>query len=266
MPSDAAPLSPLDQQEIAAALAGTPFADVRVLDETTSTNADAAKLLGSSFGTTIVAERQTAGVGRTGRRWHAPRSSSLLFTTILPQEIAVADLWAATFWTALAVADGIERACGVRVDLKWPNDLLLASRKLSGILCVSRISGERAWVGCGVGLNVFRPSDPATIAEIAPEPAFLSDVAQQVDRTTLFTAILHAFAGRVPLLARPAAIARAWEERAAIDGTRYRLRLDIDGSIVEGSARGLGADGALRLKPDDTDEVAIHLADAHVIR
>ena len=266
MPSDAAPLSPLDKQQITAALVGTPFADVRVVDETASTNADAAALLGSSLGTTIVAEVQTAGVGRTGRMWHAPRSSGLLFTTILPQEIAVADLWAATFWTALAVADGIERACGVRVDLKWPNDLLLAGRKLCGMLCISRISGERAWVGCGVGLNVFRPSDPAAIAEIAPDPAFLSDLAPQVDRTSLFTGILHAFAGRVPLLGRPGAIARAWEERAAIDGTRYRLRLDRDGSIIEGIARGLGADGALRIQPDDADEVAIHLADAHVLR
>ncbi len=264
MPSD--PPSSLDLAIVDALIARTPFADVRVCPETASTNADAAALLGESPGTTILAEMQTAGVGRTGRAWHAPRSSSLLFTTLLPESIGVGDLWATTFWTALAVAEGIERACGVRVDLKWPNDLLLARRKLCGILCISRVNGDRAWVGCGVGLNVHRPADAATIAAIEPAPAFLSDSAPQVERSRLFGELLRAFERMLPLLARPDAVARAWDQRAEIDGTPYRLRLDRDGSIVEGIARGLGRDGALRIVTSDGSETEIHLADAHVLR
>ncbi len=266
MPSDAAPLSPLDLALLEAMTAGTAFADVRVLDETASTNTDATALLGEAPGTTILAEMQTAGIGRTGRTWHAPRSSSLLFTTLLPEPIRVPDLWAVTFWTALAVADGIERASGIRVDLKWPNDLLLAGRKLCGILCISRVSGERAWVGCGVGLNVHRPADAQSIAAIEPRPAFLSDDAPKIDRSRLLGEVLLAFERLLPLLGEPEAIARAWESRAQIDGTPYRLKLDRDGSILEGIARGLGRDGALRITTSDGGERETHLADAHVLR
>ena len=264
MPSE--PPSSLDLAIVGALLAGTSLVDIRLVEETASTNADAAALLGESPGRTIVAEVQTAGVGRTGRTWHAPRSSSLLFTTLLPQAIAAGDLWAVTFWTALAVAEGIERACGIQVDLKWPNDLLLERRKLCGILCISRVSGDRAWVGCGVGLNVHRPADAAAIAAIEPAPAFLCDLAPQVDRSRLLGEILLAFDGMLPLLSRPHAVAKAWDLRAQIDGTPYRLKLDRDGSIVEGIARGLGRDGALRIATSDGGELEIQLADAHVLR
>lgn len=247
-------------------LAGTPFADVRIVEETASTNADAAALLGTGRGTTIVAEVQTAGVGRTGRMWHAPQYTSLLFTSVLPISLAARDLWAATFWTALVVAEGIADACGVRAELKWPNDLMLNGRKLCGILCISRVNGERAFVGCGVGINVHRPLDTGALSAIQPAPAFLSDVAAHVDRTTLLIAILAAFARRLPLLELPDVVARAWETRAAIAGQRYRLRLDRDGSIVEGIVRGLGPGGAIRIAPEGASEVDVHLADAHVLR
>ncbi len=264
MPDEHAPL--LDAARVRAALAGTRFADVRPLASTASTNDDAAALLGdpAAAGATLVAEFQTAGRGRkAGRAWIAPAGSALLFTTILPEPVAVEALWAVPFWVALAVADGVEEGCGVRLDLRWPNDLDLAGRKACGILCTSRVAGSEALVGCGVGLNVRRPA-AAELAAIQPLPAYLSDAAPHAGREEVLAGILGAMDALVDVLDRPDAVARAWEERAGLRGRPYRLRLDADGGIIEGRALRLDPEGGLVLEVDGRERV-VHLADARVV-
>lgn len=273
MPDDDAPLPTggpapplLDAARVRAALAGTRFADVRYVSETASTNDDAAALLGDpgSAGATLVAEFQTAGRGRkAGRAWIAPAGSALLFTTILPVAVATDALWAVPFWVALAVADGVEAGCGVRLDLRWPNDLDLGPRKAAGILCVSRVLGTSAFAGCGVGLNVRRPADPA-LAAIEPAPAYLSDAAPHPAREDVLAGILGAMDALVDVLDRPADVARAWEQRADLRGRPYRLRLDADGSLVEGTAARLDPHGGLVVAVNGRERV-VHLADARVV-
>ena len=93
MPDEFAPFRQLDVAHVRAALAGTPFADVRYQVQTGSTNDDALPLLarGDALGTTLVAEEQTAGRGRkAGRTWVAAPGTALLFTTILPATIRAA--------------------------------------------------------------------------------------------------------------------------------------------------------------------------------
>jgi BirA family biotin operon repressor/biotin-[acetyl-CoA-carboxylase] ligase len=261
VPNDAAPL--FDSARVREALAGTRFADVRAVRETASTNDDAAALLGdpSAAGATLVAEFQTAGRGRkAGRSWIAPAGSALLFTTILPVAIPTDALWAVPFWVALAVADGVEEGCGVRLELRWPNDLDLGPRKAAGILCTSRVIGAQAHVGCGIGLNVRRPADPA----LEPPPAYLSDAALHAERETILAGILGAMDGLLDVLDRPAEVARAWEERAGLRGRPYRLRLDSDGTIVAGTAVRLDREGGLIIAHDGRETV-VHLADARVV-
>jgi BirA family biotin operon repressor/biotin-[acetyl-CoA-carboxylase] ligase len=251
---------------VRSALAGTAFADVRIVAETDSTNDDAAALLGdpSAAGATLVAEFQRAGKGRKpDRRWIAPAGSALLFTAILPRTVSTEALWAVPFWVALAVADGVEGACGVRLDLRWPNDLDLDARKAGGILCTSRILGADAFVACGVGLNVRRPA-PVTIAAIEPPPAYLSDRAPQVGREDVLAGILGAMDALLDVLDRPSGVARAWEERAALHGRRYGVRFDADGSLVTGNALRLDPEGGLVLAVDG-DERVVHLGDARVV-
>jgi len=242
---------------------------IRSLAVTDSTNDDAAALLGrpDAGGTVIVADYQRAGRGRHARAWIAPPGSSLLFTAILPRTVASAHLWAATFWTALGVADGIEAATGLRTGLQWPNDLLLGGRKCCGILCVSRVSGYEAWVGCGVGLNVVRPAGDAALEAIAPPPAFLSDgLASAPSRDAVLATILAAFERRLGALSDPAGIARAWEARAVLSGTPYRLLVDGESAPLDAIARRIDGDGALVVSAANGRERRIALADARVLR
>jgi BirA family biotin operon repressor/biotin-[acetyl-CoA-carboxylase] ligase len=263
VPDETAPFRALDVHHVRAALAETLFADVRYQAVTGSTNDDAAPLLARSdaAGATLVAEEQTAGRGRkAGRNWIAPAGTGLTFTTILPATLPAADLWAVPFWVALCVADGVQQACGAHLDLHWPNDCFLNGRKVAGILCVSRVSGEIAHVGCGVGINVLRPSASA-LTGIAPPPSFLTDAAPSVAREIVLAEILLAFERRLPALHAPATVAHTYEERAALAGARYRVLLDRDGVELDGIARGLGPDGTLRLDAGG-GEHAISLADA----
>jgi BirA family biotin operon repressor/biotin-[acetyl-CoA-carboxylase] ligase len=245
------------------ALAGTPFARILYFERTGSTNEDATALLGddTSAGTTLVAEEQTRGAGRKGRSWIAPPHSGLLFTTILPREIAAGDLWIIPFWTALAVRDAL-LAFGIAAELQWPNDILLDGKKLAGILCVSRVTGVRARAACGVGINMYRSA--AAQEDVVPPPAFCDDVAT-IARPELLGQILSRFAMRLPMLGVPEQVARRWERDAGIPGKRYRLELDGASAPFEATAIAIENGGRLLVEREGRCE-AIALADARVLR
>jgi BirA family biotin operon repressor/biotin-[acetyl-CoA-carboxylase] ligase len=240
---------------------------VRYVPETDSTNDDAHALLGEpgSAGLVIRTDFQRAGRGRRGRSWIAPPGSALMFTAILPQPVRVRALWAIPFWTALCVAEGIESASGLRLELQWPNDLLLGGRKCCGILCISRVSGASAWAGCGVGLNVLRPAGDASLDAIDPPPAFLSDNYPQLDREAVFTSILAALERRAAGVEHPRGVAHAWEARAGLPGASYRILLDQATEPFDATALRLSDDGGLVVRRGEAEQT-VSLADARVLR
>ena len=129
----------------------------RYYDEIESTNAEAKSLAqdGAPEGTVVIAECQTAGRGRQGRRWTSPAGKGLLFSVILRPALPMSDAHLLTLVAATAVAEAIEKHTGVIVRIKWPNDLYVDDRKLGGIL--TEVSGEQDeidWVVLGVGINV----------------------------------------------------------------------------------------------------------------
>jgi BirA family biotin operon repressor/biotin-[acetyl-CoA-carboxylase] ligase len=142
---------------------------------------------------------------------------------------------------------------------------LLDGRKCCGILCVSRVIGERAWVGCGTGINVVRPKDDISLARLTPPPAFLSDALPGVERRSVLEAILAAYERRLPELMSARGIADAWEARAALAGTRYRLLVDGAVEPLEAVARRIADGGALVVEAGNTER-HVSLADARVIR
>lgn len=257
-------MDPGPYRRAARELAGSPFASIAFVDETGSTNADAAELLGDErfAGHTIVAEFQRYGAGRKGRSWQAMPGTSLLFSTILPKQIGAEQLWLVPFWTALGVRAGL-RECGVPSLLQWPNDLLLEDRKLAGILCTSRVTGNRAYVACGVGINVRRLAGAA--AAISPPPAFCEDLVP-VDRARLLPAILRAYSSSLDLLEDAGAVVAEWQTAAELPGRRYRLQIDGTAAPFEAVAEGLERGGALRVIGEDGARRSIALADARVLR
>lgn len=242
------------------------FARIEFRESTGSTNDDALEHLGDPAwaGASIVAGVQSRGAGRkAGRRWIAAPGSALLVTTILPEAIPATALWAVPFWVGLCAADAVERVLGGTAPrLRWPNDLLLDGRKCGGILCVSRVTGERAWVACGVGINVRRPAELGELAGI--DAAFLSDESPEANRDELLAALLLAYDARWSLLGRSEALIAAWERGAQLAGSTYRVRIDEDGEEFEGEALRLAPDGRLVLRVAGRER-SITLADATVL-
>lgn len=129
----------------------------RYYDEIDSTNLEAKKLAseGAPEGTVIIAEAQSAGRGRLGRRWTSPAGKGLLFSVVMRPDLPMSDAHLLTLVAATAAAEAVETQTGVPIRIKWPNDLYVDDRKVGGILL--EISGEQDdidWVVVGMGLNV----------------------------------------------------------------------------------------------------------------
>jgi BirA family transcriptional regulator, biotin operon repressor / biotin---[acetyl-CoA-carboxylase] ligase len=142
------------------------FGEVRWVAETDSTNT---RLLeeargGAPEGRVLVADHQTAGRGRLGRRWEASPGSALLVSVLLRPDVSLPRAHLVTMAAGLAAAEACEAVAGVRPGLKWPNDLVVDDAKLAGLLAESVVEGDalRALV-VGMGLNVTAvPADGAT--------------------------------------------------------------------------------------------------------
>ena len=233
---------------------------------TGSTNDDMARMLGEerARGLTLVADYQEQGAGRKGRSWLAPPGTALLCTIALPDPLPAADLWAVPFWAALITGEALSEL-GAQNVLQWPNDVLMDGRKVAGILCISRVTGEYAWAGCGIGINVRRPDNPEAIAGIVPPPAYVSDVVGDADRALVLQTLLQRADARYDDLAQPERILNAWEQAARVPGARYRILLDGESEPFEATALRLSTGGALVVDHDGAQR-EITLADARVLR
>lgn len=232
---------------------------------TGSTNDDARALAlaGESGGVVILADEQTLGRGRLGRAWSSPRGG-VYASVLLRPRLEAAALEALPLAAGLGIAEGLERL-GVRVSLKWPNDLRVDGAKLGGVLVESRVSaGQVEWVVIGFGLNVRRPATTAVGAAGENETAYAPDGADG-DAVRAVPAFLEEVAGRSldPALVAAAALdglyrsttaleragfeplAAAYRERSDIIGCEVTVR-DADGRpIVSGVVDGFDASGRL---------------------
>lgn len=139
---------------------GIPRVDVYDSISSTMDAAHASAEAGAPAGTLIIADRQTAGRGRAGRRWTSAAGAGLWLTLVeRPTDPKALDVLSLRLGIKLApVLDGY--ADGQRVEIKWPNDLYVGGGKLAGILAEARWQDERpSWVAIGLGLNVVAPQE-----------------------------------------------------------------------------------------------------------
>ncbi len=223
----------------AAALAALTGAPQVALRDTVSSTLDVAHVLGETGvagGAIALAEVQTAGRGRAGRGWTSPRGAGLWLSVLLRPGAAPAG-GALAIRVALAVREALAVAAPAAVPLvKWPNDLVIAERKVGGILCEARWFGERlGWIAVGIGLNVHGPLPP----ELEHAAIALAEADPDVRRAELLARIVP----RVAALAhRPPALDAA--ERAAFLEAAWHP-MDDDPIV------GLDPDGALLVRAPD---------------
>ena len=231
-----------------------PAAPILLLDQTDSTNAEARRRAdaGETGPLWIVARRQTAGRGRRGRQWES-QDGNLFSTLMQVTRKSPAEAAQVTFVAALAIADLLDAwAPASLVTIKWPNDVMLAGQKASGVLVESGAHESGGlWLAVGIGINLVsapegteRPAtalahhlrgdaaSPPTIEAASAKLAAAFDVWMTRWETLGFQPILDAWSARTAGLDGPA-VARLGRE------------------TIEGRAEGVGPDGALKLRLAD---------------
>ena len=216
------------------------------LRATTSTNDRARELAqaGTPHGTVVTAAQQTAGRGRQGRTWSAPPGRALLVSVVLRDPPALLPLAA-----ALAVAE----VAGADAQIKWPNDVLLAGRKVAGILAEGR--PQDGWAVLGVGLNValriedLPPQLHATAGTLGLEPADLEPTLER-----LLDALERALA------LDEATLLGAYRAR---DGLRGR---EVTWTAGHGRAAGIDGTGRLVVELPDGGRTALSAGEVHLER
>ncbi|WP_029107242.1 biotin--[acetyl-CoA-carboxylase] ligase [Mycobacterium sp. URHD0025] len=224
---------PLDIATLRARLTA-PWRQLDVVGETGSTNADLlARAAGGDdiAGAVLLAEYQSAGRGRHGRQWSAPPRSQLALSVGVDASGVLTEAWG---WlplaTGVAVVDAVAEVTGVRVGLKWPNDVLVGpgGGKLAGIL--AEVASPAPVVVVGLGLNVTMTADEAP----DPRATSLSQLgAGTVDRNPLASVLLRHLAARLAAWrnADPQ-LAADYRERSVTIGTRVRALLPGGNTLV----------------------------------
>jgi len=242
--------------------------DCRYVEETGSTNRDAAACAeaGAAEGLTIVAGRQTAGRGRMTRAWFSPPGANLYFSLLLRPEVELSRAASLPLVMGLAVAEALRGlAPAVAARVKWPNDILVRGRKLSGVLCEMQLETDRVRhivAGVGVNVNLARNELPEELRERATSLKIESG--ETFSRAAALAAVLNRFE---PLYDRwraegLAPLVPVLDEWDALRGRH--ITLDQGGRRIEGRAEGIAPDGALRLRTAD-GLVPIYSGEAHIV-
>jgi BirA family biotin operon repressor/biotin-[acetyl-CoA-carboxylase] ligase len=214
--------------------------------ETDSTNERAKELAlkGAPHGTLVTADEQSAGRGRQGRVWTAPPGSAVLMSVVLRELDELIP-----FRAAVAVAESLP----VESMIKWPNDVWVEGRKVSGILVEGR--PQEGWAVLGIGLNVTTREFPEELSEIATSLA-LAGV--EVSRDEALEALRSALDR---WLAVPASeVLAAWRERDALLGA------PVAWADRQGTGAGVTDSGALRVELEDGSVVELDAGEVHLQR
>lgn len=234
--------------------AGLGSATVLELGDVGSTNDEAmARLRGSGAPVWVVAERQLAGRGRRARPWVSERGN-LYASVAFPSSLTAAAAGMLPLAAAVALADAIA-VLGVETHLKWPNDVLVDGRKVSGILIETEMAGTDRRTVVGYGVNVAHHPEEMHATHLAAHRADLSP-------KTVLAALAPAFATTLDQLGAPdgvATIRRRWLDRAAGIGGPIEVRLERE--TRSGRFEGLDADGRLILRCADGSEEHIVAGD-----
>jgi len=237
-------------------------------DSLSSTNSEAARLAasGGREGLCIVADEQTAGRGRLQRAWLSPRDAGL-YCSILLRPSLPAEKWPLiTLMSAVVVHQTLHTTCGLETDIKWPNDILFAERKLCGILAetVDTPDGRALVVGIGinVGTGAFPPELRATATSIEAAIGTAPACSQ------ILKELLLNFASRYEAFESAKSaneIIAAWSSHSSFAEGK-RVRVTTGEAAFEGVTRGLEGDGALRVETVDGQLKVVRAGDVMGLR
>jgi BirA family transcriptional regulator, biotin operon repressor / biotin---[acetyl-CoA-carboxylase] ligase len=211
--------------------------------ESTQDHARQLALLGEPDGTAVMTLRQTKGRGRMGRAWVSPPERNLALSLILRPNLAPSQAAMLGLAASIAVAEAIETMGIARAELKWPNDVLVASKKIAGILPEAHLNTDRInFVIMGIGLNVNLELDDLPVELHDTATSIFLETGQMIDLEACAETLLQIWQILYTRIIRDGIefVPGLWSTRWAHLGARVAVKgaggilhaLDIDGSLI----------------------------------
>lgn len=241
--------------------------EIHLFPETTSTNSLAMEMAskGAPEGAVVIAETQTLGKGRLGRKWISPKGNlylSVILRPVMPMHKAPL----ITLAGAVAVASAIRTACGLATGIKWPNDILISGKKVCGLLTEMSAEQDRIrHIVLGIGVNVNMP-----LNELPPDiRALTTTLAEEaggaIDRTRLLRELLAGLDHEYQVVVKdPPAVLRDWESLNVTVGNR--VAISGAGELFEGLAEGIDSEGRLIVRRDDGTVRTVAAGDVTILK
>jgi len=237
-----------------------------IIMDTVSSTMDEAFRLGMEDcpeGTVVCAESQSKGRGRLGRPWASPKNKGLYFSFVLRPQLPLNQLAQLTLMSAVALAEAIEGISDLKPLIKWPNDILLGSNKLAGILTELRAESDQVkFVVVGIGLNINTSSHQL----VAGASSLKVAGGRSFDRVQVFQSVLRSLEKwYLKLLDHGfAQVMEEWKKRSAT--LKKRIRITDPAGVIEGEAFDLDEDGALLIRKDNGIIVKKTAGDVFLLR
>ncbi len=215
---------------------------VYYLKEVSSTMDVAKKLAKRGEEAIVIAETQTSGRGRLGRRWHSQKGG-IYFTIILRPRIGPAHAQIINLMAAVSVARAIRSLFNLEAKLKWPNDVLIRGKKVCGILAEMEAEMDVIkFVNLGIGINA---NNPISLYEVGAT-SIKEELWRDISRKELLMCVLNEIEKRRSLLGEE--IISEW--KALSSTINKKVRIIMQDEVVEGEAIDIDTDGALILRTD----------------
>jgi BirA family biotin operon repressor/biotin-[acetyl-CoA-carboxylase] ligase len=250
-------------------LKGSMFAKrIQHFFRTDSTNRVAMELgyAGEPEGAVILAEEQTAGRGRAGRRWHSERAAGIYVTLLLRPKISPVQAPLLTLLAGLSAHAAIQSQTGMRPDVKWPNDLILNGKKLGGILTEMHAEPTLVrFVIVGIGINVNQETFPSELNRVAT--SLRVETGKNQSRLELLTRLLREFETDYNRFLRDGS-SSVTERFTQVSSYALgkKVRVTNGNETYVGVTAGLRPEGLLQVQREDGAVVAVLAGDVAEIR
>ncbi len=221
--------------------------------DSTNNCAKAVANVGGPEGIVVIAEEQTAGKGRLGRRWLANPNENLTFSLLLRPSVHAEVIHQLPLSVSLALAEAIEKTTGIRTECKWPNDVLLNRKKVAGILVESSLTENLVeYVVVGIGVNVNQTEFPPDL--VGKATSLKLETRREFDRGALFRDILTALEVLYNQCTKRGfgIVLPLWLSRTSM--INKPIAVSLHGNIVTGIVRGLSPEGGLILTANGKDQ------------
>jgi BirA family biotin operon repressor/biotin-[acetyl-CoA-carboxylase] ligase len=235
--------------------------------EVSSTNTLALQLAeqGAPEGTVVVSESQKHGRGRMGRTWISQPETGIYLSLILRPTFVPMKAPCITFMSAVALVEALEQSLGIKTTIKWPNDVLIEGKKVSGILTELKAEMECIhYLIVGIGINVNNTVFPEALQ--GKVTSLSLELKREVSRIPIVQSVLQALERWYLIILGEGGIERTfnrWREFSSTLGKR--VEVNVGDEVLKGVATRLGSDGSLYLKLDSGTETQILTGDVTMV-